>query len=125
MPMLGLTKLDAVNEMLEAINEPIAPALDTDGTSEVAEAERILDRISTRVQSRGWPENTLFSKTLTPDGGNIKAPDKCVWLRPAGKNAHRHLVLRGEFVYDMDADSATAFGSTTIDFDVISVVRSE
>lgn len=53
-----MTKLEAINEMLEWIGQPPVTALDTGGTTDEAEAENTLDRISQKVQQRGWYWNT-------------------------------------------------------------------
>lgn len=66
-----MTKLEAVNEMLEAIGIPAVTALDTGGTTEEAEAEVILDRWTDRVLAKGWNCNTADEKTLTPSGATI------------------------------------------------------
>jgi hypothetical protein len=70
MASLGMSKLQAVNELLEAINELPVAALDSTGTwpalsygsSEAGRAEMLLDRESQRFQSRGWPDNTDLCK---------------------------------------------------------------
>lgn len=50
--------LDAVNEILEAVGEPPASALDTGGSTDVALAEVFLDRFNLRIQSEGWTFNS-------------------------------------------------------------------
>jgi len=59
-----VTKLEAVNEMLESIMEAQVAALDTGNTSAEGIAETILDRYSTRIQTIGWHENTDYDLTL-------------------------------------------------------------
>lgn len=59
-----MTTLEAVNEILEAIGEPAAAALDTGGTSIEADAERTLDKIDKRVQRWGWAVNEQDEVTL-------------------------------------------------------------
>jgi hypothetical protein len=59
-----MTKLEAVNEILEALGEPPVNALDTGGDSIVAEAESTLDSEGRRVQNRGWYINTEQRRTL-------------------------------------------------------------
>ncbi len=71
----GLTKLQAVNELLAAITEQPATSLDTDGTSIQARAEAKLDKISTEVQEEGWNCNT-YLETLEPSA------DPFGWWRP-------------------------------------------
>ena len=57
-----MTTLEAVNEIIEAIGEPRATALDTGGTSDVADAERVLDRESRRVQGERWWHTNPYRK---------------------------------------------------------------
>lgn len=65
----GLTKLQAVNEVLAAITEQPATSLDTGGTSIQARAEDKLDKIDREVQEMGWHCNTdtiVLSPSLDP-----------------------------------------------------------
>lgn len=100
---LGMTKLDAVNEMLEVIDQPPVSSLDTGGTSEQADAERTLDRENTRVQSQGWPENTTKAQTYAAAAGTVTLDSDTLWIKSAGSDQHRNLVLEGDQVYDADA----------------------
>lgn len=59
-----VTKLEAVNEILEIIGEPEFLALDTAGTSIASEAERMLDREGDRIQKKGWFQNQEFDFTI-------------------------------------------------------------
>jgi len=60
--MAGLTKLAAVNQILEAVKQFPVTALDTGGTSDAARAEAVLDRELTAILSNGWHENTDVNK---------------------------------------------------------------
>lgn len=60
-----MTKLEAINEMLESLGEPAASALDTGGTSIEAEAETIYDREKRRVLGRG-PGFQVNEYTIIP-----------------------------------------------------------
>lgn len=63
-----MNRLSAVNEILECIGEPPAAVLDTGGGSEVADAERILDRENRHTQTRGWIINeTKDKRILVPE----------------------------------------------------------
>lgn len=53
-----MTTLQGVNKMLRALGSPRATALDTGGTSLVAEAEALLDQIYQEIQAEGWTTNT-------------------------------------------------------------------
>lgn len=105
MAVLGMTKLEAVNLMLEAIDEEPVAALDTGGTSIQGKAERILDRTSEIVQARGWPENTMTSKQHTASGGSVTVGSDVLWIRAAGPDQHKPLVLKGDKVWDRAADA--------------------
>ena len=61
-----MTKLDAVNEILESVGEPPAAALNTGGNSEIADAERFLDRQVKTILARGWWCNTLVNVAAKP-----------------------------------------------------------
>ncbi len=62
----GLTTLQAVNQILEGINEFPFAALDTGGTSVASQAENVLDRVDKQIQAKGWHENTEYNVTLSP-----------------------------------------------------------
>lgn len=81
-----LTKLDAVNELLAAINEAPVAALDS-GLDDADKAVAILDRISSRVQQSGWNCNTRYT-TLAPDiNGNILVPSTAIRIDTVGRSA--------------------------------------
>lgn len=62
-----MTKLQAVQMVLRAIGRSTISALDTDGISDAANAERILDEVELEVQSRGFRYNRRENVTLSPD----------------------------------------------------------
>jgi hypothetical protein len=68
MPVLGLSKLEAVNALLESIGHSHVAALDTGGFSDAAQAERVLDRTLIEQMGLGWHDNVVFSKPFTPEG---------------------------------------------------------
>ena len=80
-----MTKLEAVNEILEGLgNEAPATSLDTGGTSVVAEAEVFLDRYSKRIQRDGWHVNEICEKEYTPDGsGHIDVAANVLKVTPS------------------------------------------
>lgn len=66
-----MTELEAVNLMLEAINEPILDSLPTSGTDTLIDRARsILDREKNQILSQGWVFNTILDKTIAPNGSN-------------------------------------------------------
>jgi hypothetical protein len=64
-----LTKLDAVNESLDAIGESPVSSLES-GHPDATSAERILDRVSGRVQAKGWHVNRDLEVTLVRNTSN-------------------------------------------------------
>ena len=62
-----MTKLEAVNELLEVIGEYPFAALDTGNTSVASDAETVLDCFNLRIQSKGWHENTIKTTLSPPD----------------------------------------------------------
>lgn len=93
----GMTKLDAVNMVLSGINEYRVTALDTNGTSVQADAERYIDDSTRYFCAMGWPCNTRRSVAYTPSGGSfeVTVPASVIRIRGAGPSQHRNLVIRG------------------------------
>ena len=106
----SMTVLDAVNEIVETVGEfPMTGTAPTgSGTSIYDRAKQFLDRENKRIQSLGWPENTIMCKGIVSDAtdGTIKSEDdvsptpnkqlgtNVLRVRAAGSDAHRTLVLR-------------------------------
>jgi len=115
MAVLGLTKLQAVNRILHSIDIASVTALDTSGSSEATEAEEILDRANTLVQSWGWQDNLTLARTYSHSGGTITLAADTLWVRSAGTDQHRNLVLNGDALYDADGDTATFSANVALD----------
>lgn len=118
MPSNGMTKLDAVNMVLSGINEYRVTALDTNGTSIQADAERYLDDSTRYFCAMGWPCNTRRSVGYTPAAVTFEidlpagpSPAPVLRIRAAGPDQHRNLVIRGGKVYDSDKGTVS-MGST-------------
>lgn len=95
-----MTKLEAVNELLEAIKEWPVSTLDTGGTSTAAIAESTLDRELKRVLSYGWHENTDLTE-LTPDGSNeITLPSGTLSIRTTNGDYNKDLAIVDSKLYD-------------------------
>jgi len=127
---LGLSKLDAVNEMLEAIGQTRFSALSSSGSwptksynSDIAgTAEQILDRVSREVQSQGFEFNTLKSKAYTIGApGAITFASNVLAIKPAGPTQFKNIAIRGSGAYDLEGDTAV-FAAGTYYFDVIVVL---
>lgn len=102
--MPSMTKLDAVNSCLAAINEYRVTALDTNGTSIAAEAERYVDDSTRYLCAQGFPCNTIRSRAYTPAAGTLEVSlgSDVLRIRGSGPDQHRNLVMRGTKVYDAD-----------------------
>ena len=108
----GFTFVEAINEVVETIGEfPMSgitkpSALNpSDTTSIYARAEEFIDRYNKRVQSQGFPENTVFGKAYTPNGSdnnNVDLLPTVLRLQSSGPSEHRTLTIRVD-----NADQAT------------------
>jgi hypothetical protein len=121
--MPGMSKLDAVNACLAAVNEYRVTSLDTNGTSIAGEAERYVDDAARYVCAQGFPCNTRRAVSFsgaasTPFEISIaSASPEILRVKPVGPSAHRNLVIRGDKFYDADR-STTNFQGQTVFMDV-------
>jgi hypothetical protein len=101
--MLNLmTKLDAVNKMLEAVWETPVSTLEVAGVGSVAMAKRILDETLTAVLLKGWAFNTE-RLTLQPAlGGELFLPQNVLEVDSCEADKDRDVVQRGYQVYDRE-----------------------
>lgn len=114
--------LDAINEVLESVNELPIRIMPTDSTGASIEARalKMLERTNIEIQSMGFPENTSYAKdevlsllsNITGETLSIKA---------AGKDGHRTLVLRRDNVTPevWDADVGLILSAGTVCIDII------
>lgn len=122
MATLGITKLIACNEMLLAVGLMRAAALDTNGSSDIAEAEYVLDIVTREVAMRGFSGNTLRVAITASNAGTIdlnagttgQSPLSPAYdaLRVEGEFKHqrRALSLYASAVWDEDYGSNVCFG---------------
>src|SRR6056297_624389 len=112
-PLTGSVKLDAINEIIETIDEPPASALDTGGTSEISDAERVLDRVLQRILAEGWTCNTIGSNTFSPSGGEITLSGVLRFERPDG-GEDTNLTIRSGKLYNRKTGTFTFASSVTL-----------
>lgn len=116
MAVLGMTKIQAINQMLRAAGLMPVSSLSTGNSDDAGIAEEVLDRVNMAIQMQGWPENVEFNTTLTPVLSNgaytIVADADILWVRSCYRDSHRNFTLKGGMVYDLDRRT-TDFGSTT------------
>ena len=134
MAMSGLSVIDAINEIVETVGEfPLAsntnPVPDGTGTSIYHRARQFLDREDKRLQSLGWPENTIMSKKFTANGSNgtIGSGEglttTVLRVRAAGPDAHRTIVMREaggtQLLHDSNADTNNFGNSAEVYLDTV------
>lgn len=92
------TRIDAINEMLDAIDEqPISSLNDLDTLEEVHKASRILDRTLLRVLAKGWSCNTSFNTTLKRQPDNhLVLPSNILRIDTTGPHKHLDVAVRSQ-----------------------------
>ena len=122
MAVMGMSFVDAINEVVETVLEfPMTagasgegkPSENGDSTSIYYRAEQFIDREDRRIQAWGWPENTQKSKKFTAVAlsKNIifSSAGEVLKVRGAGPDGHRTLVMRKDGantkLYDADLGS--------------------
>jgi len=106
-PGYSRTKLQAINEVLEASGRRHVNALDTGGSSEAGQAERVLDRISAQIQAKGWYENTEDGGgtgiEMVPDGSkHITVDADVLFIDTVGLSVVKNVAVRNGRLYDLD-----------------------
>jgi hypothetical protein len=67
MAIIGITELQAVNQMLRSSGDRTVTTVGSGNTAD-ADANTLLDEIAETVQAEGWPENTEENRPYQPDG---------------------------------------------------------
>ena len=116
MALTPTAKLEAINELLEAIGEaPVNAEADT-GLVEADLAATRLDKVSRQVQKRGWHWNTLVDFELVPDTeDNINLPGSTMKVDTTGKSACKDYVQRGLRLYDKENNTFTITDPVRVD----------
>lgn len=110
-----MTKLEAVNRMLEALGEPAVDAISSDDDLATA-AESILDDENRRIQRQGWAVNSEYAVELEPDGSDeIVLDADVIRFTVAGRSRRRRIVPKGGKLFDQDENSATFTDSVFAD----------
>lgn len=122
MAVLGLTKLEAVNRILRTYQTLPVGALDTGGTSIQAQAEQVLDEVSTQYQARGLDENTQMSKVYTANGSGIVTVASGV-LNVSSRSYR--VALRGDSVINLNTYSTNWGAGASVVLDVVEEIAFE
>lgn len=101
------SELEAVNTILEAIDEAPVNSLAQTGLYPLEKAKGILNEVSRAVQSKGYTFNTEDDFPLTRDGSNQIAIPGNVLTFDAEARTDMDLVQRGLRLYDRKAHSYT------------------
>ncbi len=116
MALTPTTKLEAINELLDAIGEAPVNSETNTGLVEADLAVARLDKTSRRVQKRGWHWNTLKDYVLDPDvSGNINLPAATLEVDSVSRSAHKDVVQRGDRLYDRDNNTFVFTDPVTVD----------
>jgi hypothetical protein len=113
--MAGITKLQAINRMLMSIRLGRAPALDTGGSSDAANAEIILDQVIDSFIIAGHPSTTKAAQLYTASAAgvvDVGSGTEILAVRGVGKHAGKKFTLRGTEVYDEAYGSTQCFASS-------------
>jgi len=98
MQISPMTELEAVNEMLSAINESPISTLEGMNDIDAINAQKILATINRQFQARGWSFNHFESYTFNPDSyyKKIYWLDTILYIKADNK-----YIKRGKFMYDL------------------------
>jgi hypothetical protein len=98
MQLTPMTELDAVNEILSAINESPISSLEDMNDIDAINAQKMLTNVNRQFQSRGWSFNHFESYVFNPDAyyNKIYWIDTILFI----KGEHK-LIKRGKFMYDL------------------------
>ena len=102
-----LSKLEAVNIILKAIEEDKVSSLEA-GLPDAEHALETLEEVSRDIQAIGWHCNTENEVLLTRDGDNkIALPNSTLNVDADGDSSDLDVVQRGEFLYDRENKTFT------------------
>lgn len=105
--MASMTKLEAVNLMLDSIGESPVSSL-TSGLADAETAERIFDQCNKDVQSIGWHCNRDKKYTISRDADNkMPLPNNTLTVDTTQEHKYINVVPRGGYLYDVKNRSLT------------------
>ena len=120
--IMGITELDAVNEIIAGIGEAPIDTLENMTDTDAINAYRLLKTIDRQEQARGWAFNIRRNISLIPDeNGHIKFNNMYLYIRPYDKTIN--LARSGSYYKDLNRN--TNVFSRSIKADVIEQVPFE
>lgn len=108
--------------MLASIDNLPVIALDTNGSSDAAMAERFLDYETTRMQMMGGDDNIDECRPITADGsGRVAVDTDWLAIKGAGPHKRKKYILRGtDYVWDGELHTYTiTTANTPVYLDII------
>ena len=100
-----MTKLEAVNLMLDSIGESPVSSLSS-GLADAETAERIFNQVDKDVQAVGWHVNRDRKYKLTRDADNkFPIPSDTLSIDTVQEHKYINVVNRGGFLYDIKNQS--------------------
>ena len=97
MAVTATTELEAVNNILYALNEAPVTALGSNQSVLSNRVQAVLTQVSREVQLQGWAFNLDFPVTLTESGGEIPVPADSLWVKVSSDGSNG-LVVGTSFV---------------------------
>lgn len=102
--MAGMTKLEAVNLMLDAIGEDPVNSLSS-GNPDAEDAERRLDTVTKDVLDVGFHYNTRIRDLIADNSGYITVPGNALSVDTVEKDKHLDVVVVNSRLYDLDENT--------------------
>ena len=88
------TKLEAVNQCLQAIGESPISSL-ASGLDDAGNAQSVVEDVTKKILADGWHVNTNFGVTLKPDlNGKIAVPINTLRLDTSSRSKHINVTVR-------------------------------
>lgn len=115
-----LTRLDAINQCLDAIGEEPVSSL-ASGLDDAARAERALDKVSREVQEKGWQCNRDENFKLVPNNdGLIQVPSNVLRIDTVGRSKMIDVTVRqrsdgNHYLYNIKTQSFKFDGPVYVD----------
>lgn len=117
MALAPMTKLEAVNSMLSACGEAPVQTLGDESVYSADLAERIIDEVTSEIQSQGCHFNTEYNYELLLDGdGHFQIPANAVQVDACDLSVD--VAVRGGKLYDL-ANHTDEFTQPSMKVDII------
>lgn len=123
-----MTKLEAINEILQQCGHLPVGGLDTGKSSRASQAERVLDRVDRRIQLREWHFNRRrdveLSATLVDGNYKFVVPEGAVNVRPEDGETSRFAEIGG-YLYDVENNTDVWAQTDTVTVRYVELVAFE